>query len=174
MGALLSSHWPMSRHGPGGDVLGHRGPAFLQTVASHWPGEQKHSSFSVTKQHVTVWVIQPVVYQDGRQNGSTAAKLLQSLCCHNYCDDTNNTKELRQASAVVVLDQITGSKYPFKILQHKHWLNFNFSCVAPPNHSLLVGFQFNVKVKERRGFISRWCIANPELWREHEVEVTKL
>lgn len=43
MGAPLSSHWPLSRHGPGGDVLGHRGPAFLQTVTSHWPGEQEHS-----------------------------------------------------------------------------------------------------------------------------------
>lgn len=43
MGAPLSSDWPMSRHGPGGDVLGHRGPAFLQTVTSHWPVGQKYS-----------------------------------------------------------------------------------------------------------------------------------
>lgn len=47
MGAPLFSHWPMSRHGPGGDVLGHLGPAFLLTVTSHWPGQQETSSFNV-------------------------------------------------------------------------------------------------------------------------------
>lgn len=31
----------MSRHGPGGDVLGHLGPAFLLTVTSRWPEKQK-------------------------------------------------------------------------------------------------------------------------------------
>lgn len=43
MGATLSSHWPMSRHGPGGDVLGHLGPAFLLTVTSRWPEKNKHA-----------------------------------------------------------------------------------------------------------------------------------
>lgn len=45
MGAPLSSHWPMSRHGPGGDVLGHLGPAFLRTVTSHWPEEGDTETF---------------------------------------------------------------------------------------------------------------------------------
>lgn len=45
MGAPLSSHWPMSRHGPGGDVLGHLGPAFLLTVTSHWPGQRDTETF---------------------------------------------------------------------------------------------------------------------------------
>lgn len=46
MGATFSSHWPMSRHGPGGDVLGHLGPAFLLTVTSRWPKKrQTHTTF---------------------------------------------------------------------------------------------------------------------------------
>lgn len=50
MGAPLSSHWPMSRHGPGGDVLGHLGPAFLLTVTSHWPEKQKHRYLALIHQ----------------------------------------------------------------------------------------------------------------------------
>lgn len=42
MRAPLFSYWPRSRHGPGCDVLGHLGPAFLLTVTSHRP-KRKHS-----------------------------------------------------------------------------------------------------------------------------------
>lgn len=67
MGASLSSHWPRSCHGPGGDVLRHLGPAFLLTVPSHWPEK-------TTNKHLTYF----------EENVCQKFKLILYMCKKNF------------------------------------------------------------------------------------------